>query len=145
MTSVLEFQCLLQAFLVGRFDADEHPLEVRQLKEREKLVVLRDVQRHFGPEVEPIAVLLLIVMKKLQQVFCEWLVADEVVVDEEDAADADRSQPVEFSAHLLERFRARLATEHHDDVAELTPKRAPPGKLQADELILRQLQESETR
>ena len=46
------------------------------------------------------------------------LVADQVVVDEEHAAHAEPPQRVEFAADLLRRLDARLAAEHHDDVAE---------------------------
>ena len=89
---VLKLEGLLQALLVGRFDADEHPLEVRLAEKPKQLVVLRDVQRHLGSEVEPVFVFRLVLVQKLEEPFCQRLVADQVVVDEEGGVDVHRAQ-----------------------------------------------------
>ncbi len=41
---VLRLQRLLQAFRIGRFNADEHPAEVRRAEQLEQFAVLREVQ-----------------------------------------------------------------------------------------------------
>src|SRR5205085_7314013 len=124
LARVLKLQRLLQALFVGRLDADEHPFEVRAAKESEQLIVLSDVQRGFGAEVEPIIVALLVVVEESQQVLGERLVADQVVVNEEDAVHVHLAKPVELALDLLESLGARLAAEHDDDVAKLAAKRA---------------------
>ncbi len=108
----------------GRLDADEHPSEVRGAEEPQELFVVRQVQRHFGAELEPVVVVLLIASEELEQLLRARLVADEVVVDEQEASRPRDAQPIELEADLLEGLGARLSAEHDDDVAELAAKRA---------------------
>ena len=60
--------------------------EVRLPHELQQLVVLRDVQRDLGHELDRVAVRLLPLGERLQQLLGLLLVADEVVVDDEDVA-----------------------------------------------------------
>ena len=121
---ILGLECFLQAGGVGRFDTDEDPAETRVAEQLEQLGVRRHVQRSFGAEAEAVVVLVLILLQELQKFLAGRPVADEVVVDEEDAHDALLAQRIEFLSDLLQRLHAGLAPEHDDDVAELATVRA---------------------
>ena len=87
---VLGLQRLLQAVRVGRFDADEHPGEVRFAEQFQQFPVLRQVERRLGAEAERPVVLALVVGEETQQFLRHEAMADQVVVDEEHVAHAGR-------------------------------------------------------
>ena len=73
------------------------------------------------------------------------LVADQVVVDDEDQVDARRVDRVELGEDLLAGLDPRAAAERHDDVAKLALKRATARKLQAAEAVVLHLEQVEPR
>ena len=85
----------------------------------------------------------LIVDEKSKQRFGPGLVTDEVVIDEEHAANAQRAQSIELYGDLLRGLGAWPAAEHHDDVAKLATVRATPGELQVRTNVAFELQQLE--
>ena len=98
---VLRLLGLLQRRLPRALDADEDGGEVGGAQQLEQLVVLRDVQRDLGVEVHRVAVRLAPVGDRAQQLLGELLVADEVVVDEEDLRRAEAVALLDLGHHLL--------------------------------------------
>jgi hypothetical protein len=143
LPGVLKLERLLEARWVRRLDSDEHPAEVGRPEQLEQLRVLGQVDRGLRSELEPIPVLALVRGQEPQQLLGGGFVADEVVIHEEDAADALLPQRVQFPSDLRGRFGARLPPEHDDDVAELAAERAAARKLQAHRPVLGQVQEIE--
>ena len=115
----------LQACRIGRFDADEHPIEIGGVHQTHQVLILRQIDRDLGAEGEGAAVIFLPAGDIRQQLLGRFLVADHVVVDEEDAVHAEAPQRVEFAPDLIRALHARLASEHDDDVAEFAGERAP--------------------
>ena len=70
-----------------------------------------------------------------QQLLGELLVADEVVVHEEDLGGAQAVALLDLRHHLRHRLRARAPAVHHDDVAELAVEWAAPGELDRERVI----------
>ena len=104
----------------GRLDSDEDAPESRPLHGRHERGVLGDVERGLRVELEGPAVALLPLLDAREDGADGLLVADEVVIDEEDAsAEARRVDRVELRVHLLRRLGSRDTPEDHDDVAEL--------------------------
>src|SRR5262249_12231812 len=130
LAQVLRLAGLAQALGLRRFDADEDPAEAGRAEEAEQLRGLRAVERGLGADSEAITVPLLVLAEEAQQLLRRLAVADEVVVDEEDAARARGAERVELAADLRGRLAAGLAAEHHDDVAELALERAAARELQ---------------
>ena len=107
LAQVLRLVRLLQAGGARRLDADEDRGEVRLAHQLQQLVVLRDVERHLGHELDRIAVLLLPLGQRVQQLLGFLLVADEVVVDDEDVAQAEPVDLLHLGHHLGDRLGAR--------------------------------------
>src|SRR5262245_48736408 len=72
-----------------------------------------------------------------------FFVADEVVVDDEDKRHVLRDKAVELRSDLRRRLEARLASENHDDVAELTGERAAARELDRAKGIVAHIEEIE--
>ena len=89
--------------------------------------------------------LLLVSHQKAQHILRPLLVADHVVIDEEDAAHAEAPQLVEFAPDLIRALHARLASEHDDNVAKLAAERASTRVLDGGIGIKGQLQHVEAR
>ncbi len=142
---VLRLQGFLETGGIGRFDADEHPAEVRRAEKLQQLLVLRQVERGFGAEAEPVVVLFLVFLQELQQELGLRLVADQVIVHEEHPVHPGLAQRIQLAPDLLQRLDARLAAEHHDDVAELAAERAAARVLQRRIGITGELQQFEAR
>ena len=142
---VLEFLCLAQRGLIGALDADEDGDDVGLDHQRHQLRIIGEVDGRFGEEGQGIAFLLLPVRQRAQHRLDGLLVADEVVVDDEDRAHSLTSQ----RGHLGDDLRAGLETgtpaEHDDDVAELAGKGAAPRKLYAAVEVMLHFQEIEAR
>ena len=142
---VLGFVDLLQTLRVGRFDAEKHPGKIRLAEQSQQFLVLRQVQRGLGPELESIAVRALVIDQKPQQFLGAGLVADQVVVHKKHVVHIERAQAVEFLPDLRHVLDARLTAEHHNDVAEVTLKRATAGVLQAHGRVFVDLKEIKAR
>jgi len=142
---VLRLAGLAQARLVRRFDADEHPGEVRRAQQRQQLRVAGHVDRGLGSEAEAPAVPALVPGQVAQQRLGALLVPDQVVVDEEHVVHAERAQPIQLAADLLRCLGTRPAPEHDDDVAELAVVRAAARELQADVGVTLEAQQIEAR
>ena len=81
-----------------------------------------------------------------QQLHCLPLVADEVVVDQEDrASPAQPVQQVELLHDLVRRLGPGYLTVELDDVAELAVERAPTRELHAHRVVAVHLDEVEAR
>ena len=145
LARVLKLLRLFQAVFIRGFDPDEHPREVRFRKQREQLIVLRQIQRRLGAELEAVIMLALVIAEKAKEILGDVLVADEIVVDEKDIVGMECAQRVELAPDLLARFRARLAPEHDDDVAEFAEEWTTARKLQADVGVAVELQQIESR
>ena len=145
LARVLKLLRFFETLFIRRFNPDEHPREVRFRKEREQLLVLREIQRCLGAELEVVIVLALINAQVTEQLLGDVFVTDEVVVDEKYVSRAESAESIELASDLLARFRARLAPEHHDDVAELTAKWTAARELQADVRVAVELQQIESR
>ena len=70
-----------------------------------------------------------------------FLVADQVVVDDEDDLHPPLEQLIQLGDHLGRRLQPGAAAEGDDDVAELALKRTAPGELDAAEEILRHVEQ----
>ena len=145
LARVLVLFRFLEALRVCGLDADEDPLEVGFAQQAHQLLVLRQIQRRFRSEAELVVVFALVGSYGAEELPRQRLVADEVVVDEEDVAHAALAQHVELAADLRRRLRARLAAEHDDDVAELALERAAARELQADHGVAVELEQVVTR
>src|SRR5262245_51190395 len=74
-----------------------------------------------------------------------FLVADEVIVDDECEFETGGAQCLELSDHLLGAFDAWPPAEGDDDVAELALERAPARELEASKCIVAHLEQVEPR
>ena len=93
---------------VRALDADEEGEEIRLLHHLQQLIIVGDVHRGFGRELERIVVRLLPGLQLGQESLERLLVADQVVVDEVDmAAVAELIEPLELRKHLRVRLGAR--------------------------------------
>jgi len=79
---------LAQAVGTGRFDAQEHAEEIRRAHQAQQLRVVGQVQAGLGEEPERVVVRFLPPDDLRQQFLDPGLVADEVVVHEEQGAAA---------------------------------------------------------
>ena len=114
-------------------------------KQLQQFLVLSHVERGFGAEAEFIIMLVLILLEEGEQLLGNRQVSNQIVIHEEDTADLEAAQLVQFATHLLQALNARLSTEHDDDVAELATKRAAARELQRDVAVALELQEVEAR
>ncbi len=119
--------------------------EARGAQQLEELVVLRDVQRHLGVEVHRVAVGLAPRGDGAQQLLRELLVADEIVVDEEDLGRAEAVALLDLGHHLRHALHARPATVDDDDVAELAIEGAAARELNRHRVVLVDVEEIEAR
>jgi hypothetical protein len=69
-------------------------------KKLEQLIVLRQIQRRLGPELESIVVLALVIAHIAEEILRDVLVADEVVVDKENVVSIEPSQRIELASDL---------------------------------------------
>ena len=67
---------------VGTFDADKNPDEVRPVHQHNKFVVIGEIDRGFGRELEWIVVLFKPLCELGRNAFDGLFVTDEVIVDE---------------------------------------------------------------
>ncbi len=81
---VLELLGLFQGILVRRLDADEHALEVGEPHQLHQLLVLGEIERGFGEQRERIGAPLLPAYDVAQHRLDRLLVADQIVIDDED-------------------------------------------------------------
>ena len=81
----------------------------------------------------------------MQQRLGFLLVADEVVVDDEDVAQPEPMDLAHLRHHLLDRLGARAPAVHDDDVAELAVERAAARELDGHGAVLIDLQQIEAR
>src|SRR2546429_9069663 len=85
----------------------------------------------------------LILREVREQLFRAALVANEVVVDEEDVSGAQRPQRIELAPDLVHALGTRLPAEHDDDVAELALEGTPARELHTHGLVPVDLEEVE--
>ena len=128
-----------------RLDADEDRREVGLPHELQQLVVLGDVQRHLGHELERVAVGRLPGGERTQELLGLLLVPDEVVVHDEDVAQAEAVDLAHLGHDLRDRLRARPAAVHDDDVAELAVEGAAAGELDRHRAVAIEPQQVEAR
>ena len=122
--------------LVGRFDAQEHRLEPRLGHHPHHLLIRGEIHGGLGGEAERIPPLDLPLLDGRQQQLGVALVADEVVVHQEDGATpAQVVERLQLSHQLLGCLGARLAPVQHDDVAELALERATTRELHAHRVV----------
>jgi hypothetical protein len=108
-----------------RLDADEDRGEVRQLHEAQELTVLGDVEADLGHELDRIPARVLPGDERREQRLGVLLVADEIVVHDEDVADAEGVDRLDLGQDLRNRLGPGPPPVHDDDVAELAVERAP--------------------
>src|SRR6185436_11637336 len=144
--SVLSLLHRHQGLSVGAFDPHEDGEEVRALHQVQEHLVVGQVDRGLGRELEGIVPLREPRGERGEELLESLLVADEIVVDEVDVATV--ADPVEL-LELGERLRGSLgagnAAVELDDVAELAVERAAARKLHADVEILVELEKVEAR
>ena len=86
----------------GLLDPDEDAEEIRLAHQPQQLVVVGQIDRGFGRELERVSRALLPAFRSRQERLQSLLVADEIVVDEIDmAAIAERVQGLELGQDLL--------------------------------------------
>ena len=139
---VLLLAHLHQGLGIRALDADEDGEEVRILHRLQHLVVVGEIDRGFGRELERIVVLLQPRLEPRHQGAQVLAVADEIVVDEIDmAAIAAVVERLQLGEDLVVGLGARHAAVQLDDVAELAGERAAARILHADVEILLELQQ----
>ncbi len=126
---VLGLARLGQAFLAGRFDADEDGDEVGIAEQAEQFVVAGHVDAGLGVEGQRPALPGVPGGQGAQQLLGVGAMADEVVIGEEDLEHAAAVPGIHLAQHLLDRLEAHLSAVHDDDVAELAGERAAAGTL----------------
>ena len=124
------FAAFLQALQRGRLEPDEDLLETGADHEVAELGVVGQVGRRLGQESHLGAGPRSPVDELPQQRLGLLLVADEVVVDDEDhVLPSAQAEFFQLGDQLGGRLGARHAAVHDDDVAELAIERAAPREL----------------
>src|SRR5215469_5097165 len=127
-------------------DADENGEEIRLAHECQQGIIIGNVDRGLGGELEGIAALLLPGDQVRQESLHRLLVADEVVVDKvEMPAISDTVERVELGEHLLHGLDPRHTAVELDNVAELAIERTPARELNAIKGVLAAFQQVEAR
>ena len=137
---------LHQRLGIRAFDADEHADEIRLVHQPQQFVVVGEIERGLGGELERIIVRFEPRLEVRQECLHRLLVADQIVVDEIDmAAIAERVERIEFRQHLRRGLGARHPAVELDDVAEFAGERTAARELHADIEIAIELQQIEAR
>ena len=110
-----------------------------------QLVVLGEVERGLGEERQREPVLVLPLDDRAEDHLGDLLVADEVVVDQEDHADPELVLGVDLGDDHLGRLDPGLAAEDDDDVAELALERAASRGLHAAHRVFLELDQVVSR
>ena len=134
-----------EARLPRGLDAHEDRGEAGPLHEGQELVVLGDVEADLGHELDGIAARPLPVAERRQEGLGLLLVADEVVVHDEDVCHAERVDRLHLGQHLGDGLGPRAAAVHHDDVAELAVVGAAARELDGHAAVALDLEEIEAR
>ena len=125
IAGVLNFPRCFQAALIRGFDAEEDAFKAGVVHHLHHFLVVGQIDRGLGGEAEGIAALFLPLANFGQQQFRVALVADEVVVDQEDrTAPTQVVEVLQLSNELIGGFGAGFAAVENDDVAELAVERA---------------------
>ena len=133
-----------EAGFVGGFDAEEDRGEAGVLEELQKFEIVGEIERSFGDEAEGIAVFPAPLDHGGEEFLGALLVADEVVVDDEDGvAPAGVAELVEFGEHLGDGLGAGLAAVDLDDVAEFAVERAAARVLHGHGAVATHLDQAE--
>ena len=120
-----------------RLDAEEHRGEPCADHGVDQLGLGGEVDARLRVELEGKPVLALPLVQMREHPGDRDAVADEVVVDEEEAAPvAGGAERVELLEHLRGRLRTWLAAEDLDDVAELALERAAARVLHAHRCVV---------
>ncbi len=115
-----------QHVIVGGLDADEHGEKIRTLHETQQRVIVGQIDRGLGRELERIAVPLLPRDQFGQQLLHIPFVADKVVVDDIDqSAITQGVDRVQFTQQLCRRLQTWHATKELDNVAEFAQNGQP--------------------
>ena len=131
-----------KAGLVGGLNAEEDRIKTALGHHLHQFLVRGQVHGGFRREAEGIAPLDLPLLQGRQQQFGVALVADEVVIHQEDRAPpAQVVEVLELGDQLLRRLGPGLAAVENDDVAELALERAAPGELHAHGVVGVELQQ----
>src|SRR4029079_10585451 len=132
---ILQLFGFAERSLIRRLDADENALEIGEPHQLHQLLVLGKIQRSLGEQRQRVSPLLLPLHDVTQHRLDRLLVADQVVVDDEDDLQSSSLESFELGQNLLACFEPRLSPEGHDDVAELAGEGTAAGDLQASEHI----------
>ena len=125
-----------EAGLIRGFDAQKHRLKAGFGHHLHHFVVGGQIDGGFGGEGEGEAALHLPILDGRQQQLGVALVADEVVIHQEDGpAPAQVIEGLQFGHQLVGGFGAGLAPVEHDDVAELALERAAARELHAHRVV----------
>ena len=129
---VLALVALGQARLLGRLDADEHLVEPRLDHQPHQLLIVGEIDGCLGVKRDAAPAFLPLDQRRQQVLLERPLVADEIVVHEEDRpAPAEPAEAVQLGDHLRRRLGAGPMAEHRGDVAELAVERAAARELHA--------------
>jgi hypothetical protein len=128
-SNILDLARLQERFGPSRLNTDEYRAEVRLPHEIHEFRIVAKVDAHLSSATHGIPVPLLPRNHSSQQNLSLDLIADEIVVDEEHVAHAEREQNVEFGKDLPHRLEPWPPSEDYDDVAELGQEWTPPGEL----------------
>ena len=143
---VLELVCPAQRLGVGAFDAEKGHREAGRNHGIEHRLEPCQVDARLGVQVERVAALALPVGERVQQAQGFLLVADEVVVDQENgAAPAERVEAVKLGEHLRVGLCARDASEQLRDVAEFAVEWAAARELKRHRGVGVEVQQLEAR
>lgn len=144
--AVLLLAAFREAGGIGRFDADENHVEAGIHHGAGKELVIGEVHGSLGAE-RKVAVTALPRGQRRKQFIAEGaFVADEVVIDEEDAvAPAGAIEVVEFADDLNSVLDPGFAAEGGGDIAEVAVEGAAAGVLDTDEAIVAQVGQAPER
>ena len=144
---VLELLGLAERLLVGALDADEDGDEVGLDHQLHQLGVVGQVDRRLGEEGQRVAVLAPARRSTSRRTGLDrLLVADQVVVDDEDDRASLGARIASSSAMTCaDGLDPRAAAEGDDDVAELALERAAARELEAAEGVVPHLEQVEPR
>src|SRR5690242_4520226 len=130
-----------ERLLVRTFNADENSEEVAAPEHFQQFLIVRQIERSLGRELEWIIVFLDPIFERGQESLDGFLIADQIVVDEIDmAAVAEPVKSFQLGEHLRMGFGSRRAAIELDDVAELAREWATARELHADIEILVEFQ-----
>src|ERR1700736_2825785 len=127
---VLQLTRFTQRFLVGRFNADKDVTDICLVHEAHEFFIVCHIERSLRKKSHRIIMRLLPSDDFAENVFYRLLIADQIVINDEDAAEPTKTaKQLQFGNNLGYRLEARTTTEGYNDVTKLAGEWAAAREL----------------